>query len=106
MNQFTGMPFVRILPAFCMGIYSAFSHFLNEFSILVLFLISILGIIIFSAKKLINYKNRHIRGVFINLIFFSLGFILTHNKDERESKKYFLKVDSVAVYQGKILESR
>ena len=102
MNIFNGMPFLRILPAFCFGIIYAF--FMGSFSYIIPALLPVGFLVLFLLSFLKNmvYKLRFFRGFIINIVFFSLGFTLTAVKDKRVSEDYFMNFNSAVLYKASV----
>jgi competence protein ComEC len=102
MNVFNGMPFLRILPAFCFGIIYAFFMGSSSYIIPVFLPVGFLILFLLTFLKSMLYKLRFFRGFIINVVFFSLGFTLTSVKDSRDSEDYFMNSNSVILYKAAV----
>ncbi len=102
MNVFNGMPFLRILPAFCFGIIYAFFMGSSSFIIPAFLPIGFLVLFFLPFLRSMLYKLRFFRGFIINIVFFSLGFTLTAVKDRRVSEDYFMNSNSPVLYKAAV----
>lgn len=100
MNVFNGMPFLRILPAFCFGIIYAFFMGSSSFIIPAFLPAGFILLFFLSFLKSMLYKLRFFRGAMINIVFFSLGFTLTAVKESRFSEDYFTIANSTIFYKA------
>lgn len=105
MNSLSSAPFIRILPAFCIGIVCSFYNAVNYSFALFIFLTGILGILIFFSKHKPNYSYRCYTGISLQFIFFILGFGLTEIKDERHSIKHFSNIENSNYFIARIEDS-
>src|SRR5689334_3260071 len=102
MSVFTGMPFVRILPSFCIGIVVAFYELVDSAVVYSLLIFIGIGILIIRSFKNKAYTLRHLRGMLIFLLFFCLGFLITLTKnDETHWQSYD---DSNTIYRASIID--
>lgn len=94
MNSLSSAPFIRILPAFCIGIVCSFYNAINYSVALFILITGISGVLVFFSKAKPNYSYRCYTGISLQLIFFILGFGLTEIKDERHSVKHFSNLEN------------
>lgn len=102
MNSLSSAPFIRILPAFCIGIVCSFYNAINYTAALFILLTGILGLLIFFSKRKPNYSYRCYTGISLQFIFFILGFALTEINDERYSVKHFSNVENSDYFIARI----
>lgn len=89
MSSLSSAPFIRILPAFCIGICCSYYGIVDYTTILYLLCIGIFGLIIFFSKLRPNFAFRCYTGLSFQFLFFVFGFALTELKDERLSDVHF-----------------
>ena len=113
MNLFSHAPFIRILPAFVLGVTISFFIPVNQKFIWEGFIASalIFSIWIHTPVKY-QYSYKFVSAILISLLFFAIGFLLNLQKEEEASKNLpsnydsypyaFLSVNSIPVQTGKM----
>ena len=113
MNLFSHAPFIRILPAFVLGVTISFFIPVNQKFIWEGFIASalIFSIWIHTPVKY-QYSYKFVSAILISLLFFAIGFLLNLQKEEEASKSLpsnydsypyaFLSVNSIPVQTGKM----
>ncbi len=104
MQFFRNAPFIRILPSFSLGIVLSFFSELRPTFFWFLLIIAFLATIIFSSIGKVSYSWRLIPGLILQIILFSLGFLLTTLNDQRNDSKHFSKFDC-EIYRA-VIESQ
>ncbi len=89
MSSLSSAPFIRILPAFCIGIITSFYSLINYNAAFIILLIGISCLIFYFLKRKPDYADRCYMGISFQFLYFILGFALTEIKNERLSDKHF-----------------
>lgn len=105
MYFFSSVPFLRILPAFCVGIIFYHYDFVFPQRITVITAIVSCIILFFRIRQERMFKLRYVFGIYIQLVFFTSGYFLTVAKDDRNSENYFAHVKNPELYFAEIISS-
>ena len=89
MNVFSHAPFIRILPAFCTGIFLAFNLPPDPAGQILLTAAGCTVLILLLTLTNPTYAGRHVAGIAYQGLFVCLGFFLTLGKGERYSVNHF-----------------
>ncbi len=112
MNLFSHAPFVRILPAFILGVICSFFLELNEKYISLVF-VNVVVILIFwvNTSPKLQYTFKNVSAILLLTIFFCVGFTLNAEKQKASlrgmnkfclsNKQMVAEITSIPVQKGK-----
>ena len=104
MNYLSSSPFIRIVPAFCLGIFISFYGLTEYFIPAFLFATGFLGIVFFSFKRKPSYSYRRISGISIILVFISLGYFESEIYNPGIAGQAFYEIKDADYFLGRVLE--
>lgn len=113
MNLFSHAPFIRILPAFVLGVTIGFFLPINQKLIWEgLIACAFIFILWLNAPVKHHYSYKFVSAVLISLLFFGIGFLLNLQKEKEASKNFptnynkfpyaLVSINSIPVQTGKM----
>ncbi len=105
MYFFSSVPFLRILPAFCLGII--FYDYDFKIYLLITFITFLVScfILFFSIRQELIYRLRYAFGLYIQFVFFLSGYFLMWANDSGISENYFGNFKNTELYVAEIISA-